>query len=84
MLQQTEKDIWSGTAGAGTFDGFATLLTAATLPAGQDITGVAVTAANVIAELGKVADAVPSNLYGIPKIYISMYLKTYGEHTREH
>ena len=43
IAQQTEQDIWSGTAGAGTFDGFATLLTAATLPAGQDITGVAVT-----------------------------------------
>ena len=37
IAQQTEQDIWSGTAGAGTFDGFATLLTAATLPAGQDI-----------------------------------------------
>ena len=62
IAQQTEQDIWSGTAGAGTFDGFATLLTAATLPAGQDITGVAVTAANVITEIGKVADAVPSAL----------------------
>ena len=69
---QTEQDIWSGTAGAGTFDGFATLLTAATLPAGQDITKVAggVTAANVIAELGKVADAVPSSLYGNEDLYI--------------
>ena len=70
IAQQTEKDIWSGTAGAGTFDGFATLLTAATLPAGQDITGVAVTAANVIAELGKVADAVPSALYGNEDLFI--------------
>jgi hypothetical protein len=70
IAQQTEKDIWSGTAGAGTFDGFATLLTAATLPVGQDITGVAVTAANVIDELGKVADAVPSSLYGNEDLYI--------------
>ena len=69
---QTETDIWSGTAGAGTFDGFATLLTAATLPAGQDITKVAggVNATNVIAELGKVADAVPSSLYGNEDLYI--------------
>ena len=69
---QTEQDIWSGTAGAGTFDGFATLLTAATLPAGQDITKVAggVNATNVIAELGKVADAVPSSLYGNEDLYI--------------
>ena len=70
IAAQTEQDIWSGTAGAGTFDGFATLLTAATLPAGQDITGAAVTAANVIAELGKVADAVPSSLYGNEDLYI--------------
>ena len=72
ISSQTEQDIWSGTAGAGTFDGFATLLTAATLPTGQDIAKVAggVTAANVIAELGKVADAVPSSLYGNPDLYI--------------
>jgi len=70
IAQQTEQDIWSGTAGAGTFDGFATLLTAATLPVGQDITGVSVTAANVIEELGKVADAVPSSLYGNEDLYI--------------
>jgi hypothetical protein len=72
IAQQTEQDIWSGTAGAGTFDGFATLLTAATLPAGQDITGVVggINAANVIDELGKVADAVPSSLYGNEDLYI--------------
>ena len=70
IAAQTEQDIWSGTAGAGTFDGFATLLTAATLPTGQDITGAVVTAANVIAELGKVADAVPSSLYGNEDLYI--------------
>ena len=67
---QTETDIWSGTAGAGTFDGFATLLTAATLPAGQDITGVAITAANVVVELGKVVDALPPALYGNEDLYI--------------
>ena len=70
IAAQTETDIWSGTAGAGTFDGFSTLLTAATLPAGQDITGTTVTAANVIAELGKVADAVPSSLYGNEDLFI--------------
>ena len=70
IAAQTETDIWSGTAGAGTFDGFSTLLTAATLPAGQDITGTTVDAANVIAELGKVADAVPSSLYGNEDLFI--------------
>jgi hypothetical protein len=69
---QTETDIWSGTAGAGTFDGFATLLTAATLPAGQDITGIVggVNALNVVAELGKVVDALPPALYGNEDLYI--------------
>ena len=70
IAAQTETDIWSGTAGAGTFDGFSTLLTAATLPAGQDITGTTINSGNVIEELGKVADAVPSSLYGNEDLYI--------------
>ena len=70
IAEKTEQDIWSGTAGAGAFDGFATLLTAATLPAGQDITGISVTPANVLGELGKVADAVPSSLFGNEDLFI--------------
>ena len=70
IAAQTEQDIWSGTAGAGTFDGFATLLTAATLPTGQDIVGTSVNASNIITELGKVADGVPSSLYGNEDLYI--------------
>ena len=64
IAEATENSIWSGSAGAGSFDGFSTLLTAATLPAGQDIVGTTVTASNVIDELGKVVDAIPSSLYG--------------------
>jgi len=72
VAQKTEQDIWSGTAGAGSFDGFATLLTADTLPAGQDIAKVAggVNATNVIAELGKVVDAIPSSLYSNEELFI--------------
>ena len=70
IAEATENSIWSGTEGAGSFDGFSTLLTAATLPAGQDITGAAVTAANVIEELGKITDAIPSSLYGNEDLYI--------------
>lgn len=70
IAEATENSIWSGTDGAGSFDGFSTLLTAATLPAGQDITGAAVTAANVIEELGKITDAIPSSLYGNEDLYI--------------
>ena len=62
----TEKNIWSGsTATSGQFDGFATLLDADTnLPSGQDLTGAAITSANVLDELGKVVDAIPAALYG--------------------
>ena len=66
IAEATENSIWSGSAGAGSFDGFSTILTAATLPTGQDIAKVAggVNAGNVIDELGKVVDAIPSSLYG--------------------
>ena len=66
IAEATENSIWSGSAGAGSFDGFSTILTASTLPTGQDIAKVAdgVTASNVIDELGKVVDAIPSSLYG--------------------
>jgi hypothetical protein len=71
VAEKTEQDIWSGTAGAGSFDGFATLLAAdADLPAAQEVTGASVTAANVVAELGKVADAIPNALYGSEDLYI--------------
>ncbi len=66
VADRTEKNIWSGSTGtSGQFDGFATLLVAdGDLPAAQDITGTAVTAANVVAELGAVVDAIPTSVYG--------------------
>lgn len=70
IAEATENSVWSGTDGAGSFDGFSTLLAAATLPAGQDIAGVAVTAANVVEKLGDVVDAIPSSLYGNEDLYI--------------
>ena len=71
VAEKTEQDIWSGSAGAGAFDGFATLLAAdANLPAAQEVAGIAVTSANVVTELGKVADAIPSALYGRDDLYI--------------
>jgi len=72
VADRTEKNIWSGsTATSGQFDGFATLLAADTdLPAGQDIVGTAVTAANVVAELGAVVDAIPTAVYGSEDLVI--------------
>jgi len=63
VAEKTEQDIWSGTAGGGAFDGFVTLLAAdAALPSAQEITAATVTAANVIAELGKVVDQIPQEV----------------------
>ena len=61
-----EVSIWSGDASnSGEFDGFETLLAAdANLVAAQEVTGTTVTASNVITELGKIVDAIPSRLYG--------------------
>lgn len=71
VAQKTEQDIWAGTAGAGAFDGFSTLIAAdANLPAAQEIAGTSVDAANVIDELGKIVDAVPTRLYGKEDLHI--------------
>ena len=66
VAAKTETNIWSGATGnTGEFDGFETLLTTdASLPAAQEVTGTTVTAANVVTELGKIVDAIPSRLYG--------------------
>lgn len=71
VAQKTEQDLWSGSAGAGSFDGFSTLIAAdANLPTAQEITGTTVTAANVIDELGSIIDAVPSRLYTKEDLHI--------------
>lgn len=69
VAQKTEENIWQGaTANAGEFDGFTALLAAdATV---VDVVGTTVTAANVIAELGKVVDEIPTAVYGKEDLYI--------------
>jgi len=75
VAQRTEQSIWGGdTATSGQFNGLMTLLTAdANLPTGNEVAGTTVTSSNVITELGKIADAVPSTLYGSEdlNIYVS-------------
>lgn len=72
VAAKNETNIWSGvTANAGEFDGFATLLALdAALPAAQEVAGTTVTAANVIAEMGKIVDAIPATLYTNDNLYI--------------
>jgi hypothetical protein len=75
VAEAVEVSIWRGaTATAGQIDGIMTLLTTdAGLPAAQEIAGTTVDSGDVIAELGKIVDAIPSTLYGSPdlKIYVS-------------
>jgi hypothetical protein len=61
VAQRIETNIWAGTnATTGQFDGF-TALAAADADV-IDVTGTTVTAANVIDELGKVVDDIPSTI----------------------
>ena len=84
VAQKTEQTIWSGAnATAGEFDGFVALMTADGDV--NDVVGTSVTAANVIEELGKVADAIPSALYGkedltiyVPQNVAKAYVRALG------
>ena len=69
VAQATEISIWRGAnATAGQFDGLVTLMTADSDVV--DVVGTSVTAANVIAEMGKVVDAIPAALYGKEDLYL--------------
>mgnify|MGYP003134555772 FL=1 len=69
VAQKNEENIWQGvTSNAGEFDGFTVLLAADSDVI--DVTGTTVTAANVIDELGKVVDAIPTAVYGKEDLYI--------------
>ena len=68
VAQFVEQKIWSGSAGSGSFQGFtANLLADATV---NDVTGTTVNAGNVIAELGKIVDAIPSAVYNKEDMFI--------------
>jgi hypothetical protein len=71
VANATETSIWQGSAGEGSFDGFETLLAADADVV--DVTAGTVTSSNVIAELGKIVDAIPSAVYGKEdlNIYVS-------------
>jgi len=69
VAEKTEQTIWGGVnATAGEFDGFVTLATADSDVI--DVVGTTVNASNVITELGKVVDAIPSALYGKEDLHI--------------
>jgi hypothetical protein len=76
VASSVEVSIWRGTnATAGQIDGISTLLAAdAALPTANEVAGSSAISASstVIAELGKIVDAIPNTLYGSPdlKIYV--------------
>tara|TARA_B110000285_G_scaffold56739_1_gene64577 strand:+ start:15557 stop:16501 length:945 start_codon:yes stop_codon:yes gene_type:complete len=74
VAQKNELNVWQGVdANEGEFDGFEAILGADTaIPAAQKIAGIAggITADNVIGELGKVVDQIPSELYGREDLHI--------------
>ena len=77
VAQNTELCIWQGDTAAAannSFDGFEKLIAASAaagdIPAGQQVAKVAVTAANVVGELGRVVDAIPAALYGKEDLFI--------------
>ena len=75
VAASVETAIWVGAnATSGQIDGITTLLIAdAALPAANEVAGTSVTSVNVVAELGKIVDAIPAALYGKEdlRIYVS-------------
>ena len=72
VAQKIEQNIWVGDQdNSGEFDGFSEIIANdANLPAAQEVAGTTVDAANVIAQLGSIVDAIPSTLYGSEDLYI--------------
>jgi hypothetical protein len=75
VAAENEVAIWRGATGtSGSFDGFTTKIALdAGLPAAQEVaaTSTNITAsATVIAELGKLVDAIPATLYGKEDLYL--------------
>lgn len=69
VAEKNEQNIWGGVnANAGEYDGFVTLAKADSTVI--DVAKATVTAANVIAQLGAIVDAIPSSLYGKEDLYL--------------
>jgi hypothetical protein len=72
QAELNEVTLWSGATGtSGEWDGFETLMTSqAAQPAAQEVSGTTVTASNVVAEIQKVLDVIPSSVYSKEDCYI--------------
>lgn len=71
VAETVEHTIWNGDTATGSYQLFDGLVKKIEAASGvNDVTGTTITAANVIAELGKVADAIPSTIYGKEDLHI--------------
>tara|TARA_R110000765_G_scaffold390097_1_gene482722 strand:- start:14 stop:952 length:939 start_codon:yes stop_codon:yes gene_type:complete len=83
IAAKTEVDIWSGTAGAGSFDGFTTLLAADAGHTGaKKIVGEAVDSSNVVTNLGTVVDEIPEQLLQNDGLFIYVANNVYRAYKR--
>ena len=80
VASATETSIWAGAAGEGNFDGLKTL--AAADGTVVDVAKTTVTSANVVAELGKIVDAIPSAVYGADDLFIYVSQNIYRAYVR--
>ena len=81
VAQKMEQNIWTGTdSNQGEFAGFITTLGADGDV--NDVTGTASTSANVIEELGKIADAIPTAVYGAEDLTIYLPSNMYRNYIR--
>jgi len=71
-----ETAFWTGSSlTTGSFDGISTQVALdPNLPVAQEIAAAVITSSNIVAELGKIVDAMPATLYGNPNLRI--YLST--------
>lgn len=81
---KNEQNIWTGDkSNSGEFDGLSTLLALdANLPSANEIAGTTIDASNVVAELGKIVDAIPSALYGRDDLHIYVSQAVYKAYVR--
>lgn len=81
VAKDIETSIWNGATGtSGQFDGFMTLLTTdASLPAAQEVAGTTLSASNILTEMRKVVDAIPTRMLWNQdlRIYVSQAAARY-------
>tara|TARA_R100000773_G_scaffold21506_1_gene19077 strand:- start:5 stop:916 length:912 start_codon:yes stop_codon:yes gene_type:complete len=80
VASATESNIWDGSDSDGNFQGLRELALADGTV--NDVTGTASTSANVVAELGKIVDAIPSGVYGAEDLYIYVSQNIFKNYVR--